>query len=156
MKVMWNYYDLYQQYNAAKKDLGDVKLATQATPVVLAQKVGVRVAEDGRVCHQDDGADAGENKAWHHRPLLLLRRDDGDGTRNDEDDRDGDTCEDWQPGVQVSQDVRGQVHLDSVTLSLFVLYCYTITSDLANGESYTKPNNKSDYEIWLVEVYQSN
>ena len=56
----------------------------------------MRVAEDGGVGHEDDGADGGddgEDKACH-RQLLVLRRGDGDGARGDEDDRDGDACGD--------------------------------------------------------------
>ena len=73
-----------------------MKLVGQAAPVVLAKQVGVRVAEDGGVGHEDDGADGGdggEDKACH-RQLLVLRGGDGNGTRSDEDDRDGDACED--------------------------------------------------------------
>ena len=58
----------------------------------------MRVAEDGRVGHEDDGADGrddGEDKACLHRQLLVLRRGDGDGTRGDEDERDRNACEDW-------------------------------------------------------------
>ena len=40
---------------------------------------------------------------------------------------------------------------DSVTITLFVLFCFT--SDLTNRESDTKPNNKSDYVTsWLVQL----
>ena len=35
--------------------------------------------------------------------------------------------------------------IGSVTVSLFVLFCYT--SDLTNRESDTKPNNMFEYEI---------
>ena len=73
-----------------------MKLVSQTAPVVLAKQVGVRVAEDGGVGHEDDGADGGddgEDKACH-RQLLVLRRGDGDGARGDEDDRDGDACGD--------------------------------------------------------------
>ena len=40
----------------------------------------------------------GENKACH---LLVLRRGNGNDTRGNEDEGDGDAGENWQVGVQV-------------------------------------------------------